>query len=743
MQKRDFARSTHQALALLSLSLPHYTEFTQFFAESLSFQVDTSVTWGMLQLIIELSTQQQGAITRVARMLKVIGHKVELFNTYREQVPMVRQMKEACFDVHAYSCERNEPEWNKSPIDAEAAIEALWKPLARKYKLTILDIDGAFERIEKLSQLASAQQVKQNAHIDEVTKLQRFLSLSSETFSDQAKLPCVILPPAKTARFYDRDNIIARIDSHFETDSNPAELRSLALWGLGGVGKSHIALKYAHGKVKELDAILWIYSDTPVAIAQSFTVIATRLQLPDTKPQGHAENRILVLNWLQQTSSKWLLVFDNVEDSELLLEYWPVSSHGHALVTTRNHSLLFEPVQTGVEVFCFDREAGSQFLLHLLKMDVIKDLSAGETKSAIDLSEKLSGHALAISQMAGLIHRRSWSITEFLSIYEDNLKKKQGPHGLSEALDAVWQLSFESLDTKCSALLGVLSYVSPDSIPQAFFSEVLEDLLVLALVKRDKETRTLSVHRLVQMQFKYFMGPTDQQQAFYNTTLLLANAFPKDDSIKGQLYDRWEQCRLYLQHVLSLKNICKGDQLATEGIKPNPEFCELLNSCARYLIETASYEELTDVVKTSLSAFNSLESSRKDQSQLAIIYNQNALSYAHKGDFELGEKFLRYANDIIAMATPINLEQLSWNESNLGNVTAAAKKYEQALEWQVKAENTRRRAGGHDNMIRASAVMNQNMGRSLYLLGRFEEAHARLKTALQQLSESQNWAMIA
>jgi hypothetical protein len=135
-----------------------------------------------------------------------------------------------------------------------------------------------------------------------------------------------------------------------------------------------------------------------------------------------------------------------------LLTYWPISNHGCVLVTTRNRSLAFEPAETGIEVLPFDPDVGSQLLLHLLSLDIAADVSHQEAKSAYELSESIGGHALMISQMAGMIHRRSWSIEEFLQIYNPNTKKLQNS---MDAIDALWKISFESLDCESSAFLGV------------------------------------------------------------------------------------------------------------------------------------------------------------------------------------------------------------------------------------------------------------------------------------------------
>lgn len=126
------------------------------------------------------------------------------------------------------------------------------------------------------------------------------------TFSqpeEEAKLPCVILPAIRTSRFFGRTDVIEKINQHFDQVDSRASFRSLALYGLGGVGKSAIALRFAEARFQrgELDAMFWVYSEKPVTIRQSFTDIAMQLRLRDARPKDHDENHSLVLSWLQQT----------------------------------------------------------------------------------------------------------------------------------------------------------------------------------------------------------------------------------------------------------------------------------------------------------------------------------------------------------------------------------------------------------------------------------------------------------
>ena len=146
------------------------------------------------------------------------------------------------------------------------------------------------------------------------------------------------------------------------------------------------------------------------------------------------------------------------------MPYWPVSSHGRAIITTRNHSLAFEPASHGVEITSWDARTGSEFLFFLLKENIGRDLEA-EGTSAYALSERLSGHALALSHMAGLIYEGELSIEEFMKMY---LKNPRRAHA-TDTLSALWDFSFRSLDEDSLRLIGVLSYLMPDLITQDLF----------------------------------------------------------------------------------------------------------------------------------------------------------------------------------------------------------------------------------------------------------------------------------
>lgn len=88
-----------------------------------------------------------------------------------------------------------------------------------------------------------------------------------------------------------------------------------------------------------------------------------------------------------------------------------------------------------------------------------------EGTSALTLSERLSGHALALSQMASIIHDSELSIRDFTTMYLEN---PRSAHIMSE-LAALCDFAFQSLDSNSFSLLGLISFLMPDNIPPEIF----------------------------------------------------------------------------------------------------------------------------------------------------------------------------------------------------------------------------------------------------------------------------------
>jgi hypothetical protein len=125
------------------------------------------------------------------------------------------------------------------------------------------------------------------------------------------------------------------------------------LYGLGGIGKTQMAIEYARKHQEKYSAIFWLNGDTLSTLLLSFAAIVQRL--PSKRGEkGHTgdleENARLALQWLSTPGNKgWLLIYDNIDrdwsrddpDPEAydLLSYFPPSDHGSIIITTRLQNL--------------------------------------------------------------------------------------------------------------------------------------------------------------------------------------------------------------------------------------------------------------------------------------------------------------------------------------------------------------------------------------------------------------------
>ncbi len=114
--------------------------------------------------------------------------------------------------------------------------------------------------------------------------------------------PKRLLPFSLNQNFYGRKNELEGIYAYIKPKGDQS-YRTYTIYGRRGVGKTEIALQFAHLNPAGYDAVFWVQCETPVAIRQSFTDIAVALELPGAAKDGHHEENLLaVKEWLKRTS---------------------------------------------------------------------------------------------------------------------------------------------------------------------------------------------------------------------------------------------------------------------------------------------------------------------------------------------------------------------------------------------------------------------------------------------------------
>jgi NB-ARC domain len=441
----------------------------------------------------------------------------------------------------------------------------------------------------------------------------------------EPRLPCFIIPPGRNPDFYGRSDTLQLLDDTFLPSLSDGkgrqlggnkELRSLALCGPGGIGKTQVAAEYANTRKDHFDAVFWVYADQLTKIAEGFSHIAIEMGLvPEDSVDAKDQTviRDVVKGWLAnplktyddtddnlRKIAKWLLIFDNVDDPEILNDYWPLDGPGCVLVTSRDPLAKKSMVlaMDGVDLGPFNRDEAADLLLRLTG----RDTETEGVEHRFDVAERLGGYPLAITQMAGVITRRDLSFMEFLQAYEEeeyreellNLRLESPGRrtGYEHTLASVWAV--EKLE-HAGTLLDVLSLLDPDSIPERIlttrpgdaalegfpsaataYQRARSELLRSSLVSRDRNANSLVIHRLIQDTARGKMSHARFHAVFSATVRLLASVWPFDASNWRHSVARWAVCEQLFPHVLRIKAFVSRLTTSEMEAEANLELSRLL-----------------------------------------------------------------------------------------------------------------------------------------------------------------------
>lgn len=432
------------------------------------------------------------------------------------------------------------------------------------------------------------------------------------------------VPYGRNAYFTGRDELLMTLRERLASprDSLPA---IQALTGIGGIGKTQIALEYVYRYRQEYQTVLWARADTPENLAADGLRLAGGLDLP---VRNNAEPEIVLTalkRWLQQHPD-WLLILDNVTDLRLVSAFLPAQYYGHVLLTTRvqdpNPAIPSLPVP-GLEV-----EDGARLLLSRARLAPPSLAENGEPSTqyqqAGEIVHLLDGLPLALDQAGAYIEEMGESLEQYLRLYQDQRMKLLSFRGQDDSshpasVSATFTLVFEQVEqlhTPAADLLRLCAFLHPAAIPEtllivetpsgkqpgpllsifdrAELNLALEVLLLFSLVKRDPGNRSLSVHRLVQAVIKDAMEEQEQRLWAERALVLVRRAWP-ERGMAG-----WQRCQDYLPHALLCADLIARLDLRSE------DALSLLNEVGAYLSEHALYQEAERLLLQALALSESL-----------------------------------------------------------------------------------------------------------------------------------------
>jgi tetratricopeptide (TPR) repeat protein len=391
-------------------------------------------------------------------------------------------------------------------------------------------------------------------------------------------VPLWTVPYPRNALFTGREAVLARLVTALRPGQAAALSQPTAISGLGGIGKTQLALEYAYQHRQDYQAVFWVRADTRENLVSDFVAMAGNLHLPEQDAREVQQTVTAVQAWLS-TQGDWLLILDNADDLALAREFVPPSYGGQVLLTTRAQAM--GRFAQRIEVDVMSPEVGMLFLLRragLLASDAeLEQISPEERAQAGELVQELGGLPLALDQAGAYMEETPCRIGEYLQLYRTHraalLRRRGGLVGDHPASVATtWSLAFaivEQASPAAADLLRLCAFLHPDAIAEDLlrqgmnqlepplqglgtdelaFHEAVRTLGVYSLLRRDPTSQSLSLHRLVQAVLIDAMASETRQAWVERIILLLSTVLPESGQVT---FPHWEQWERLLPHALS------------------------------------------------------------------------------------------------------------------------------------------------------------------------------------------------
>ncbi|KAJ6263594.1 hypothetical protein Dda_2162 [Drechslerella dactyloides] len=390
--------------------------------------------------------------------------------------------------------------------------------------------------------------------------------------SSLAKL--FMVPFWQDDRFIGREEILGELEIGGQQVA-PMKHRRDALVGLGGVGKSQIAIEYAYRMRKHnpQKAVFWIHASSETRFEQAYREMADKLELP-----GRDDPKVNVLrlvhNWLSsEANGQWLMILDNVDDGRVffggndvargasphdqatelqppLETFLPQSSNGSILITSRNSTAARNLVAT------FGKLVAVEPMEEAESVELLRTMIPGNVSSESNLKELARSKLPRVTVSTYLsLFRESEAYRA--SLLDDNeVKDLRRDYSNRHAVITTWQISFDQIKrekTEAADLLALMSMFNRQGIPEWLllnnmdrlqFEGTIAPLISFSLIREQAGDNAFEMHRLVQLSTRKWIERNGKLEKWRGEAIkVMAELFPSGE------YETWLDCQILLPHA--------------------------------------------------------------------------------------------------------------------------------------------------------------------------------------------------
>ncbi|RHZ68077.1 hypothetical protein CDV55_107889 [Aspergillus turcosus] len=435
----------------------------------------------------------------------------------------------------------------------------------------------------------------------------------------RCNLPCFMLSQHPNPDFIGRKDIFDVMDKQLLPQESDSErgTRLYAICGMGGIGKTDLAVEYAHSRRSKFGAIFWLEAGGVSQLASDFGRISTQLGLQTREEAQSLDSSIEIAKvWLSKPRStnakdNWLLIFDNADNLDIITNYVPYNGNGSILITSRDPFAKEHFFSNGSGVDLEPLSAGeAAALLRKLVTRTETARNADEQEASDELADHFGGLPLALTQMAGFIRRRHLSMREFVKLYATDTRYAE-IHDIGNPIQELrygytlaTAYNFQGLSPDALRLLRLLAFMNPDRIQEyiflsaggtkdknspcwsaSAFESARYELLASSIIKRNIHKKELWIHRVIQAEVRTRIEQEElRYETFQRAIALMSVAWPPGDHSSQQI-KRWAICEELLPHLERFYQLYLEYSAEWQVFDVDPTFPTLLNEAAVYLHE--------------------------------------------------------------------------------------------------------------------------------------------------------------
>ncbi|KAF8987060.1 hypothetical protein BDQ17DRAFT_1315163 [Cyathus striatus] len=254
--------------------------------------------------------------------------------------------------------------------------------------------------------------------------------------------------PSTTRNFTRQQEYLKKLHMHMNKNASPGRKMYL-LYGMGGIGKTQITLKYIDESSDSYSWIFWIDATSEVTIDQSLKdIYKTNIKI---LPSGVSYSAAMIQQWMNTLNDEWLMIFDNADGSPDTVEkFIPPGNKGHILITSRNpeHKRVVS-ASNSEEVSVMNEETAVELLL---KSCGLYDSPEKCYNVATEICAKFHFLPLAIDQAGAYISTGQCSVDKYISVYDKyrlklmTNKKFKGSSKYNKTVYGTWEISFQKIE---------------------------------------------------------------------------------------------------------------------------------------------------------------------------------------------------------------------------------------------------------------------------------------------------------